>query len=83
MGFEDQDELVEVNGVRIEGPNAAKYAAILGYKKKDGDPMTAKVLRKGQPVDLKANITVNKEDGQQLRFRDESKKGLKEAWLRG
>jgi predicted metalloprotease with PDZ domain len=83
MGFQDQDELVEVNGVRIEGPNAAKYTAILGYKKKDGDAMSAKVLRKGQPVDLKANITVNKEDGQQLRFRDESKKALKEAWLRG
>jgi hypothetical protein len=64
-------------------PRAAKYAAILGYKKKDGDPMVAKVLRKGKTVDLKANITVNKEDGKELRYRDQSKKVLKDAWVRG
>lgn len=64
-------------------PMVAKYAAIYAYKKNDGDPMVVKVLCKGKTVDPKANITVNKEDVQQLRYRDESNKALKKARLRG
>jgi predicted metalloprotease with PDZ domain len=82
IGFENNDEIVELNTVRIEGSEAAKLVTILGYKLKEGNPYTAKVIRNGKTVDLNGTVKLNHVDAEKLRFTDASKTALKEQWLK-
>jgi predicted metalloprotease with PDZ domain len=82
VGFENNDEIVEMNGVRIEGPDAAKILVIMGYKLTEGNPYMAKVIRNGKTVDLKGSVKLNKVDAEKLRFADASKTALKDQWLK-
>lgn len=82
MGFQQNDQIIEMNGFAMQGPDIGKYVSIIGYKLKEGNPFTAKVIRNGQTVDLKGTVKLNYVDGQRYMFRDASKAGLKEQWLR-
>ncbi|MGB4771713.1 MAG: hypothetical protein WBP58_09645 [Chitinophagaceae bacterium] len=81
IGFENNDEIIELNGFRIEGPMMEKIVTIMGYKLKEGSPYMAKVIRNGQTIDLKGTVKLNYVDGQKFIFRDVSKTALKEQWL--
>jgi predicted metalloprotease with PDZ domain len=82
VGFQHNDEIIEMNGQRIEGSEAGKIVAIMGYKLKEGSPYTAKVMRNGKIIDLQGTVKLNQVDAQQLRFRDASKTYLKDQWLK-
>jgi predicted metalloprotease with PDZ domain len=82
IGFQNNDEIVELNTVRIEGSEAAKLVTILGYKLKEGNPYTAKVIRNGKTVDLNGTVKLNYVDAEKFRFTDPSKTALKEQWLK-
>ena len=82
IGFENNDEIVELNGARIEGSEAGKTVAIMGYKLTAGNPYTAKVIRNGETLDLKGTVKLNMVDAEKFQFKDASKAKLKEQWLR-
>jgi predicted metalloprotease with PDZ domain len=82
LGVKDGDELVEMNGSPID---ASKPVNVLmaGYGIEENEPITMKVRRDGQIVELKGNAKLNYVDGSGFKFTDPSKAKLKEAWLKG
>lgn len=82
IGFKNNDEIVEMYGVRIEGSEAGKLVAIMGYKLTEGNPYTAKVIRNGETLELKGIVKLNLVDAERFHFSDDSKTMLNEQWLR-
>jgi predicted metalloprotease with PDZ domain len=82
VGFQDNDQIVELRGVKPEGAESGKLASILAYNLKDGDEYTAKVVRNGKTIDLKGRVKLNQVDGNKLEFTDKSKAILKDQWLK-
>ncbi|MBX7043877.1 MAG: peptidase M61 [Ignavibacteria bacterium] len=81
VGFQDNDEIVELRGVKPEGAESGKLASILAYNLKDGDEYTAKVIRNGEPIELRGKVKLNQVDGNKIEFTDKSKAVLKDQWL--
>lgn len=81
IGFQDNDEILELKGVRIEGAEIGKIIAIMGYSLKENDDYFAKVIRNGKTIDLKGKVKLNQVDGIKIKFTDPSKTELKNQWL--
>lgn len=82
LGIQDGDELLEINEVPVDASNPTNVL-MLGYGIEEGEPMHVKVRRNGQVLDLNGKARLNYQDGAGFRFTDESKKALKDAWLKG
>lgn len=82
VGFQDNDQIVDLRGVKPEGAESGKLASILAYNLKDGDEYTAKVIRNGKTIDLKGKVKLNQVDGNKIEFTDKSKAKLKDQWLK-
>lgn len=81
VGFQDNDEIVDLRGIKPEGPDSGKLASILAFNLKDGADYTAKVIRNGKTIDLKGKVKLNQVDGNKIEFTDASKSKLKDQWL--
>jgi predicted metalloprotease with PDZ domain len=81
LGIKDNDIFLEFNGIPVEAkdPNSIVY---LGYDLDEGGPITIKVNRNGQDMELKGTVKLNYEDADSFRFGDQSKKDFNEAWLK-
>lgn len=81
IGFQNDDQILELNGSKIDGNDITKVILPM-YKLKDGEPYTAKVLRNGQEVNLKGNVKLNYIDGPGYVFKNPAKESLKNKWLK-
>jgi len=82
MGVKNGDEIIEMDGTPIDASNLMGVL-MTGYGLEEDEPMTMKVKRNGQIVELKGKVKLNYEDGTGFKFTDSSKLKLKEAWLKG
>ncbi|ACT92803.1 M61 family metallopeptidase [Dyadobacter fermentans] len=81
LGIQNNDVFLEFNGVPIDPTNLSSIV-FLGYDLDEGSPITVKVKRNGQDLELKGAVKLNYADGDGFRFRDESKQSLNQAWLK-
>jgi len=81
VGFQDNDQIVELRGFKPEGADSGKLVSILAFNLKEGDEYTAKVIRNGKTIDLKGKVKLNQVDGNKIEFTDKSKAKLKDQWL--
>jgi predicted metalloprotease with PDZ domain len=81
LGIQHMDELLEWNGSPIDASDVMKVL-LLGYKMDEDEPVTIKVSRKGQAMELAGKAKLNYMDGQGFRFTDLSRQALKDAWLK-
>lgn len=81
LGIQDNDVFLEFNGIPVDPKNLMSLV-YLGYDLDEGSPITVKVNRNGQDIELKGAVKLNYKDGDGFRFGDDSKKALNEAWLK-
>jgi len=81
IGFQENDQIVALRGVKLEGSESGKIASILAFNLSDGLDYTAKVIRNGKTIDLKGKVKLNLVDGIKIEFTDQSKAKLKDQWL--
>ena len=82
MGVQDGDEIIEMNNTPLDA-SVIMNVLIAGYGLEEDEPMTMKVKRKGEIIELKGKVKLNYIDGSGYKFKDPSKLKLKEAWLKG
>ncbi|WMI69147.1 peptidase M61 [Mangrovimonas sp. YM274] len=82
MGIENGDVLLEMNGIAFDSNNVQKIR-MMGYNLEEGAPMTIKIERQGEVMELKGKVVLNYSEGEGYKFTDSSKKALKDAWLKG
>ncbi|WP_053990482.1 hypothetical protein [Mangrovimonas sp. TPBH4] len=82
MGIKHGDVLLEMDGTAFDGDNLQK-TLMMGYGLQEGAPVTIKIERQGEIMELKGNVVLNYSQGEGYKFTDESKKALKDAWLKG
>jgi predicted metalloprotease with PDZ domain len=82
LGVQNGDEIIEMNGSAIDASNPTNVL-IAGYGLDEDEPITMKVKRNGQVVELKGKAKLNYTDGNGYKFTDESKRKLNQAWLKG
>jgi hypothetical protein len=82
LGIQNGDEIIEMNGSPIDASNPTAVL-IAGYGIDEDDPITMKVKRNGQVVELSGKAKLNYVDGKGFKFTDESKRALNQAWLKG
>ena len=82
MGIQNGDEIIEMNGSPVDASNPTNVL-IAGYGIDEDEPITMKVKRNGQVVELKGKAKLNYIDGNGFKFTDESKRKLNQAWLKG
>ena len=82
MGIQNGDEIIEMNGSPIDASNPTNVL-IAGFGIDENEPISMKVKRNGQVVELKGNAKLNYIDGKGFKFTDESKRKLNQAWLKG
>ena len=82
LGIKENDQLLEMNGIPFDPHN---YLSVLltGYELEENSPVTMKVKRNGQILDLKGVVKLNYIPGPGFKFKDKSKESLKNAWLKG
>jgi len=81
LGMQDGDEIVEMNESVIDASNPTNVL-IAGYGIDEDEPVSMKVKRNNQIVDLKGKAKLNYVDGMGYQFTDESKRKLNQAWLK-
>jgi predicted metalloprotease with PDZ domain len=82
MGIQDGDIIVDINGAKYNYDNInSLIEASISWK--DGDNMTMKVKRGGKTVSLKGVVALPKEEAEGYASSDNSKKSVREAWLKG
>ncbi|WP_353719932.1 hypothetical protein [Dyadobacter sp. 676] len=81
LGIQDDDVLLEFNGIPVD-PKNLMSVVYLGYDLDEDSPVTVKVNRNGQDMELKGTVKLNYKDGDGFRFGDDSKRKLNEAWLK-
>lgn len=81
LGIKDNDIFLEINGLPID-TNDLSSIIFLGYDLDEDSPITVKVKRNGQDMDLKGNVKLNYQDGDGYRFKDETKRESNHAWLK-
>ena len=82
LGVQNGDEFIEINETPIDATNP-NNVLMAGYGFDEGEPVTIKVKRNGEVVELKGKAKLNYTDGQGFKFTDESKRKLNQAWLKG
>jgi predicted metalloprotease with PDZ domain len=82
LGIQNGDEIIEMNGSPIDASNPTSVL-IAGYGIDEDDPITMKVKRNGQVVELSGKAKLNYVDGSGFKFTDASKRALNQAWLKG
>lgn len=80
IGFENNDEIIELNGTVVDGNDFNKILMPV-YKLQEGQDFTAVVNRNGKKTVLNGKVKLNHVDGQGLVFRDNSKNSIKNQWL--
>ncbi len=80
MGLKNDDELIEMNGHVIDATDIISVAMGM-YKLEEGKPMVIKILRNGQPVELKGNVKINHFEAPGYKISKASKNALLESWL--
>jgi predicted metalloprotease with PDZ domain len=81
LGIKNNDRFVEINGLKLD-PKDLNGIIYMGYDLEEGSPITVKVNRNGEDMELKGIVKQNYSDGDGFRFKDESKRALNEAWLK-
>jgi predicted metalloprotease with PDZ domain len=81
LGIKNNDRFVEINGLKLD-PKDLNGIVYMGYDLEEGSPITVKVNRNGQDLELKGTVKQNYSDGDGFRFKDESKRALNQAWLK-
>jgi predicted metalloprotease with PDZ domain len=81
LGVQNGDEIIEMNESPIDASNPTNVL-IAGYGMEEDEPVSMKVKRNGQIVELKGKAKLNYVDGSGFKFVDPSKEKLKNAWLK-
>ncbi|MEZ4854224.1 peptidase M61 [Flavobacterium sp.] len=82
LGIKANDKLLEVNGTKYNMDNI--YDLVMGSMSwKDGDAITVTINRDGKNQELKGTVVLPKETKEGYKATDDSKKALREAWLKG
>lgn len=81
LGIKNDDAFLEINGLKLD-PKDLNGIVYMGYDLEEGSPISVKVNRNGQELELKGNVKQNYADREGFRFSDESKRALNEAWLK-
>lgn len=81
LGVQNGDELVEINESPIDA-STPMNVMLAGYGMEENEPVSLKVKRNGQIVELKGQAKLNYVDGSGFKFVDPSKEKLKNAWLK-
>ncbi len=82
LKLEGGDVITEINGKAYDLDNI--YDMIMESQEwKEGDQVTMKISRDGKDMTLKGKVTMDYEEVDGWMATDESKKALREAWLRG
>jgi S1-C subfamily serine protease len=81
MGVQNGDEIIEMNESPIDASNPTKVL-IAGLGMEENEPVTMKVRRNGQVIELKGTAKLNYTEGSGFKFLDPSKEKLKNAWLK-
>ncbi|HLO82566.1 MAG TPA: hypothetical protein VK166_16490 [Chitinophagaceae bacterium] len=81
LGVQNGDEIIEMNESPLDA-STPMNVMIAGYGMEEDEPVTMKVKRNGQIVELKGKAKLNYVDGSGFKFVDPSKEKLKNAWLR-
>jgi len=81
LGVQNGDELVEMNESPIDA-STPMNVMLAGYGMEENEPVSLKVKRNGQIVELKGLAKLNYVDGSGFKFADPSKEKLKNAWLK-
>ena len=82
LGIKENDQLLEMNGIPFD-PDNYLSVLLMGYELEENSPVTMKVKRNGQILDLKGVVKLNYIPGPGFKFKDKSKESLKNAWLKG
>ena len=80
MGLKNDDELIEMNGHVIDAADIISVAMGM-YKLEEGKPMVIKILRNGQPVELKGNVKINHFEAPGYKIVGTDKNTLLKSWL--
>lgn len=82
MGIKNEDILLAFNGKKYNLDNI--YELIMESQNwKEGDDMTVKIKRAGKEIDLKGKVVLPYEEVQSYKATDDSKKAIREAWIKG
>lgn len=82
LGILNDDIIVEINGTKLTLENVEQeIGASFGWK--ENDPITMKIKRNGKEIDLKGVVKLPKENIEGYNATDNSKKVVREAWLKG
>jgi hypothetical protein len=82
LGVQNGDEILEISETPIDASNPTNVL-LAGYGFDEDEPLSMKVKRNGQLVELKGKAKLNYTDGQGFKFTDETKRKLNQAWLKG
>lgn len=82
LGVKENDQLLEMNGLAFD-PDNYMSVLLMGYQLEENSPVTMKVKRNGEIIELKGVVKLNYKDGPGFEFKDKSKEELKNAWLKG
>ena len=82
LRVQEKDELISMNDVPFH-PSSILSVLIMGIGLKEDSPVTMKVKRNGEIIELKGVVKLNYKSGPGYKFKDKSKETLKDAWLKG
>jgi len=82
LGLKNNDIILEINDTKCSIENI-NQTVIGAFNWKDGDAITMKIKRDGKVMDIKGKINMPKETKEGFMATDDSKKALREAWLKG
>jgi len=82
LGVRHGDELLTMNGQKFDGTSIMSIL-MMGMNMEEGQPVTMTVKRGGEVIKLQGKAKLNQRLGPGLKFEDQSKRALKEAWLKG
>ncbi|MFD2890963.1 peptidase M61 [Flavobacterium chuncheonense] len=82
LGLKNDDKILAVNGTNYNLDNI--YDLIMSSMEwKDGDAISVKIKRNNEVMDINGKVMMPKETVNGYQATDDSKKVLKEAWLKG
>jgi predicted metalloprotease with PDZ domain len=82
LGIKNEDVILEVNGVKCSIENINQIVGgSFGWK--DGDAIAMKIKRDGKEINIEGKTVMPKEMQEGYKATDDSKKAVREAWLKG
>jgi predicted metalloprotease with PDZ domain len=82
LGLKNNDIILEINGT-IQDLNNINQTVMSSFSWKDGEAITMKIKRDGKEMNIKGKVLMPKEIKEGYMATDDSKKALREAWLKG